>query len=251
MTTFGDVYARCYDLLYRDKSYADEARYVRGLIEEHGAWVKTLLELGCGTGRYTRELLAMDYAVRGVDVSAEMLEQARARCSGNAEFSCADVTRLNLQRKFDCAVALFHVLDYLTSNEQLESAFARTADHLVPGGVFVFDFWYGPAVLTERPSVRVKHVADESLEVVRTSRPVLLPNENVVEVHFENQIHVLASAERFEEREIHRMRYLFLPEIDGWLRAARLERCGAYRWMSREGLGFDSWYGVVVARKLG
>jgi SAM-dependent methyltransferase len=248
MKVFGDFYTRCYDLLYRDKDYRAEARYVVEVLREQAKGSNALLELGCGTGRYTEHFVQAGYAVHGVDLSPDMLARAKERCPTTA-FSSGDMSHLELGITFDAAVALFHVVNYLPTNRQLDGFFRSMSAHLIPGGVLAFDFWYGPAVLSDRPTVRVKRTGDEDLEVLRITEPRLLSEENVVEVNFETHIHVRKSGERFQERELHRMRYLFMPEIDGWLEAHGFERLAAHRFGTREDLGPSSWYGMVVARK--
>ena len=62
--------------------------------------------------------------------------------------------------------------------------FETAFTHLVRSGLFIFDFWYGPAVLAQRPEVRVKHLEDEIIEVTRTADPTLHLNENVVDVNY-------------------------------------------------------------------
>lgn len=76
-------------------------------------------------------------------------------------------------------IALFHVISYQTTNEDVTAAFETARHYLNPGGVFIFDVWYGPTVLTERPSVRIKSMADDQTEIIRLAEPVLHPNENL------------------------------------------------------------------------
>jgi predicted TPR repeat methyltransferase len=75
-------YAEYYDLLYSDKDYTGEANFVRerlGTLKQ-GA---TLLELGSGTGRHAQAFSELGLRVTGVDLSPEMVEQARRRnCEG-------------------------------------------------------------------------------------------------------------------------------------------------------------------------
>ena len=57
--------------------------------------------------------------------------------------------------------------------------------HLAPGGLFLFDVWHGPAVLSQRPSERIKEVADDRYRVKRTARPELDTNSSTVKVVYE------------------------------------------------------------------
>jgi hypothetical protein len=94
------------------------------------------------------------------------------------------------------------------------------------GGLVLFDAWYGPAVLSERPAVRHKRLKGEGFEVIRLAEPVLHPNENVVDVNYQIFVKDRVSARTEEIHEQHRMRYLFVPEVELMLGQAglRLER---------------------------
>lgn len=76
MTIFGD-YARYYDVLYQDKDYAGEADFVLSCLVRRQGEPRTLLDLGCGTGRHGLEMARRGVSVTGVDMSATMLEMGR------------------------------------------------------------------------------------------------------------------------------------------------------------------------------
>jgi hypothetical protein len=75
MSVFGN-YARYYDLLNKDKDYEKEADYVHGLIQRYAPGSKTILDLGCGTGRHDFLLAEKGYSVTGIDMSEQMLSIA-------------------------------------------------------------------------------------------------------------------------------------------------------------------------------
>ena len=52
MKQFGDLYSKYYDLLYEDKNYFDEVEYIDFLIKKNCQSAKTLLDMGCGTGKH-------------------------------------------------------------------------------------------------------------------------------------------------------------------------------------------------------
>ena len=91
-----------------------------------------VLELGCGTGRHTTRLLAQDNTVVALDLSAEMLARARARCPG-VPFVHGDVLTLApgvLGRPFQAALSAL-VLEHVAD---LPRYFGVLAAHVVPGG---------------------------------------------------------------------------------------------------------------------
>src|SRR3989338_4823779 len=139
------AYARYYDLIYKDKDYAGEASYIDDLIQKHRPGAKTVLNLGCGTGKHDACLEKKGYSVCGVDLSDVMLAEAK-KCTipGRLEFFRGDVRTVNLERNFDVVVSLFHVMSYQTQNDDILAAFRTAGRHLMPGGIFIFDFWHGP-----------------------------------------------------------------------------------------------------------
>ena len=249
MTVF-DAYAAYYDLLYRDKAYGEEAGYVLGLLADHGVRAGSLLELGCGTGRHAEHFANSGFEIHGIDLSPAMVEQAARRfetAASRHRFEVGDIRTVRLQREFDAVVSMFHVFSYQSTNDDLDRAFQTAALHLRQGGVFVFDFWYGPGVLTDRPAVRVREMSDDRIDLVRIAEPRFLPNENCVDVHYRVLLtdRSTGHAHRFEET--HRMRYLFLPEIVQMAGVHRLEIAAAYAGQTRQAPGFDAWTGTAVA----
>lgn len=252
---FGN-YARYYDLLYRDKDYAGEARFVHQLLQTHAPSTKTILDLGCGTGAHAALLAKEGYQeIHGVDLSTDMLLRAKDRLSQispesalKLQFSQGDIRTIRLDQQFDAVISLFHVISYQTTNEDLQAAFATVKAHLKPGGVFIFDCWYGPAVLTERPAVRVKRLEDREIMVTRIAEPVMLPNDNLVDVNYQVFIKDKNSDAVDEIRENHRMRYWFRPEIENFLINSHLKLITCREWMTNRELGFETWGVYFVGR---
>jgi SAM-dependent methyltransferase len=248
-----DHYAAYYDLLYADKPYAEEADFVAGLVRGAAPAARTVLELGCGTAAHAVELARRGFTVSGVDLSPGMIEGARERISrtgaAGVEVAVGDVRTVRLGRRFDAVVSLFHVVSYQTTNADLAATFQTAADHLDPGGAFLFDVWYGPAVLTDQPSVRVKRMSDARIDVLRLAEPVLHANTNVVDVNFTVLITDRGTGVVRELKEQHPMRYCFLPELEGALDVAgfRLER--ACEWLTGNALSVSTWNATVVAVK--
>ena len=240
-----DAYARYYDLVNQEKDYPAEAKYVSSLIREHSAEATALLDIGCGTGRHA-ELLADDgFEVAGLDRSEGMIEQARSRRSDIA-YHVGDACEFELGKKYDVVSALFHVVSYLTEDDQLQAAFKSIRNHLTPGGLFVFDCWHGPAVLHQQPEVRVRRLASESTRVVRVAEPEMLPDKNRVNVNFEIFVEENGSWSQFTEE--HPMRYLFRPEFEKLLADVGMEILRAEEWLTGNEPSEDTWSVVYVAR---
>ena len=253
MKVFGE-YAKYYDLLYRDKDYVAEAGYVDDLIRTHAPGAKSVLNLGCGTGNHDIILAEKGYRITGIDRSAESIQKAREKLSGatgpvGLKFETARIQSLKLDKKFDAVISLFHVFSYLTTEEDLLAALETAGNHLRNGGILIFDCWYGPAVLTDQPSVRVKRVENDTLNVIRIAEPELFAQENIVEVNYQVIIGNKLNGKMARVNECHRMRYWFRPEIDRMLADSGFEPINCVEWMSNRKPGTDTWNVCFLARK--
>ena len=250
MTPF-DRYATYYDALYRDKDYVSEAAYVDGLLRQHRPGIGSILELGCGTGAHAMALAALGHAVTGVDRSSAMVQQAchRKGTSASVDFSIGDLTTFRAGRTFDAVLSLFHVVSYQVSNADLQAAMQTAAIHLAPGGLFLFDCWYGPAVLTTPPEVRIRRLESNGLRMTRLAEPLHLPDQDRVDVKYEILLESDAGMERVEET--HSMRYLFEPEVRLLVEQAGMDLVDARGWLSPEAPTCATWYACFVARRRG
>lgn len=254
-----DLYAAYYDLLYRDKDYSSEVNYINSVIVANGGSLDgSILELGCGTGGHAVYLAASNRTIHGIDLSMEMVQRANdlkttfpTQLSERLTFEVGDIRSFRSARKFDMVVSLFHVISYQTKNEDITNSFNTARCHLHPGGLFVFDFWYGPAVLSDRPKVVEKIVEDERIQVLRHTTPTMLSEQNCVDICFDVDICLKQQGDvRQQLTEHHLMRYLFLPEIEYYLNLCGLEVVSAQPWLEYTPLTDRNWYGCVVARAI-
>ncbi len=252
-----DHYARYYDLLYRDKNYDQEAMFVHECFLRHGGKVGHLLELGCGTGRHAMEFAALNWNVKGYDRSAAMVESARIRAANaspdlkvKVDFATGDIRKLREPRLFDAVISLFHVISYQTTNSDLANAFTTAAAHLKPGGLFLFDFWYGAAVVSDPPQVRVKRLKDDKTSVTRLAEPDVDYSSNLVSVKYEVLVEDLSTHAEAKIHEEHLMRYWFLPELEYFLNANGFTMVETGPWMGTGKVDNRPWFVWLMARKM-
>lgn len=255
MAVFG-AYSQYYDLLYKDKNYAAETAYIKRLLNRHAPGARALLELGSGTGKHATLLAEQGYSVHGIERSADMLaeclrrrsEQA-AEISNRLSFAEGDIRSFRDSGAYDAVLSLFHVVSYLTTNADLKAVFKNAADRLKPGGVFIFDVWYGPTVLNLKPETRVKRLEDDRIKVVRLAEPEIHLDRNCIDVNYHVMIRDKQSGELTELHETHNMRYLFTPEIELFLDLAGLELVEREEWLTGAPPGETTWGVCYVARR--
>jgi predicted TPR repeat methyltransferase len=222
---FGPAYADSYDHFYVDKDYAAECDFLEEVMRRYAAGpVRTILDLGCGTGGHALLLARRGYEITAVDRSEEMLRIAQAKAAVNGQqpavFHQGDIRTLDLGQTFDVVTAMFAVMGYMLSNEDLASALRSARRHVAPGGILIFDAWFGPGVLSDRPSDRYKLIEVNGERIVRFAHTEMDVISHTAAVHY----HVLRLRNNQiagETREVHRMRYLFPQEI-----AYFLSTCG-------------------------
>jgi len=140
---YGEL-AKYYDLQYSTKDYPGEVRTLESLVRRYGrSGGTTWLDVACGTGRHL-EILRHRHECMGVDASPEMLRVARGRLPG-IRLVRGDMRSFRLDRKFDVVSCLFSAVANLTTERDLERAFANFARHLKPGGVAIVEPWILPS----------------------------------------------------------------------------------------------------------
>ena len=253
MNQFGKLYSQYYDLLYSDKNYEQEAEYIYTLIQKYAPHTKTILDMGCGTGKHAEILANNEVIVHGIDLSDAMLEIAKKRTVGKKNklsFSQSNIQELELNRTFDTVISLFHVMSYQNSNNELIKAFEVAKEHLNEEGVFIFDFWYGPAVLTDLPSTRVKRLEDKNIKVTRVAEPVLHAQKNIVDVNYDVFIEDKKSSQTIEKKELHKMRYFFDTELELICQQVGFRILKKLTWMtSNTTPNFNSWNVIWIVKK--
>jgi SAM-dependent methyltransferase len=248
MSVFGAEYAAAYDTLYGDKDYLAECDLIECVFRAYaGQRVRRVLDLGCGTGGHAAPLAERGYQIVGVDRSGAMLERAQARGSA-ARFVQADILGLDLGETFDAVVMMFAVLGYQVANAEVLGALATVRRHLRPGGLFVADAWYGPAVLRERPTDRVKVQDTPDGQIIRAASGELDVRHHLCNVRY--HVWRIDHHERVSQTtEEHRMRYFFPLELEALAQQSGLDvlRLGQFPEFDREP-DERSWNVMLVAR---
>ncbi len=253
MTVFNHLYADRYDQLYAGKNYENECDLI---IEAARRYLSTkpssVLDIGCGTGGHAIELARRGYDVTGVDLSQSMLDRARRKAADldtphRPTFLCGDIRTFRAEETFDLAIMMFAVVGYLTSNDDVLAGLRNIRRHLQPGALFVCDFWYGPSVLSIRPSDRVRVLEHTDGTVIRAASTILDIERHTADVTFRLwslQDGRLAG----ETNETHRMRYFFPQEFALFLQAAGFSLLSTTAFPSLdEALDVNTWNALVVA----
>lgn len=108
----------------------------RGEVDLIAPWIsgRNVLELGCGVGRLTKQLLSRGFQVTAVDNSEDML----AHVPSEVIPVCSDIETLDIGARFD-AVILASSLINVPASTQRAALLAACSRHLRRGGRFIFE----------------------------------------------------------------------------------------------------------------
>ena len=135
-------FARVYDLLMKDVPYDSWLDYLKALFDKHALRPGLMLELGCGTGNMTIRLAKAGYEMIGVDLSAEMLLQAKEKAESEGLdilFLQQDMREFELYGSVSCILSLCDSMNYILEERDLLEVFMWVDNYLEPCGLFIFD----------------------------------------------------------------------------------------------------------------
>lgn len=252
MSNYAGRYAELYDLFYADKPYQHEVRFVHDCIREFGLGpTREILELACGTGRHAAELKQFGYEITATDRSADMLAVARRRhAEKGITFAVADMENLRLPRKqYDAVICLFDSIGYLKTDEGIRTAFATIREHLREGGLFIFEFWHAPAMLSQYSPMRRRHWKTSDSEIVRTSATTLDRENCLANVNYTVE-EIRNDGTICEFYEAHINRFFSVDEMKALISNAKFEPLKFFAGFDRAApITTNTWHIVAVVRK--
>ena len=128
--------------------YQAECDLLERIFEKHSRFtVRSLLDIGCGTGNHDFILAKRGYRVTGVDMSENMIAVARSkagRSKKNPVFYRMDMRNVQLDRQFDAVFVLLGAFEYLLRDSDIR-LFLKSTRRLLDGAlVFEFSQQYSP-----------------------------------------------------------------------------------------------------------
>ena len=144
---------------------------------------------------------------------------------------------------------MFAVMGYLRDNKHLLAGLRTAQKHLRPEGVFIFDGWFGPAVLAQKPEERCHEYQDGQDTIVRKVTPSLDAIRQTVTVHYDVSVNRNGQIVKQIEEE-HVMRFMFVQEMAFAMEAAGLNLIHYCPFLEPDGeLSADTWNLSFVARR--
>ena len=218
------ILAQSYDRLTADVGYEKWADYVERHFRKLKRPIRSVTELGCGTGSLARLLARRGYAITAVDLSPDMLAVAEQKCRGlDVLFLCQDMAKLSLPGQTDAVICCLDSVNYVTRPAALRRAFQRVYKALAPGGLFLFDV-KTPAALEGADG---QTYLDEDGDLYCVWRADYYPRRRVcaygLDLFLQN-----GNGSWSREGEYHEESAYTMDELDGYLREAGFRHVKQY-----------------------
>ena len=142
-----------YDKMFPESNYMSTFIMINKIILNNNSKAKNILELACGTGRYTRYFVDKGYQVVATDISPDALKVAEKRAKG-AKFQVLDMADLSQKETYDAVICMFEAFRYNQSYKTCVRVLKNLQKALRPGGLFFCDFYINqPSKKTEKPNI--------------------------------------------------------------------------------------------------
>ena len=133
------VFAHIYDKMMDNIPYEEWKDYLLRMMYLYRVSPSaSIAELGCGTGTMTGLLVEEGLDVMGLDISSDMLAEARKKYP-DISFLEADMCDFKLPEKKDVIVSICDSINYVLTTEDLVKTFSSVRENLNEGGIFIFD----------------------------------------------------------------------------------------------------------------
>ena len=176
--------ARYYDLIYDEfRDYEGDVAQVAELVRRLAPEARTILDVGCGTGRHAQGLtVGHGFQVDGLDIQPEFVEIARDRCP-EGRFAVGDMADFDLGCRYDIVLCLFSSIGYVKTKERLSSAARSMGRHLSPGGIAVVEAWFPPdGFYPGKVHLLVSERAE--LKIARMNQSVVRDGISILDFHY-------------------------------------------------------------------
>jgi SAM-dependent methyltransferase len=146
--------AQRYDLVMGGYASGDQLDFYHNQVARYG---EPVLELACGSGRFTIPLANEGINITGVDISEDMLNLAKLKASkarGNIRFIQGDMQSFDLGEKFKFIFIPAQSLSHLHRREEIENCFSCVRRHLADEGRFLIELFNSSVSMLARGTGR-------------------------------------------------------------------------------------------------
>jgi 2-polyprenyl-3-methyl-5-hydroxy-6-metoxy-1,4-benzoquinol methylase len=135
------ILAEYYDRLNSEVDYKSWSRFIHDTIGKYKQVEENLiLDLACGSGNMTVEMAKFGYGMIGIDLSVDMLMEARMKSTEHdILYLNQDMRDFELYGTVDAVICCLDSVNYLLNEDDVHKCFSLVYNYLNPSGIFIFD----------------------------------------------------------------------------------------------------------------
>ncbi len=236
-------FAEYYDTIYNEiVDYKSQTSFLEKIFAKfHKGRVRSILDMGCGTGNFTLLFGERGYVATGIDLSDEMIRVAKDKKDAddrkykNVQFLKMDMREIQLgDNRYDIATVLFGGFGYLLEYGEVRKFLAGTKRHLKKDGLLIFEFWHVSGVRPEGSSrsgyVSWQKVRDRDRLIIRLDANKYDPKSNISRVLFDFYIINTRTNELIESfSETHLLKTYSMSEMRNLLEQNGFQLVGFFK----------------------
>jgi SAM-dependent methyltransferase len=211
--------AEAYDYMLRHVDYEHWYQFIRSIMTLYIEKPETVLELGCGTGKFGAKFSADNYKIFGIDNSLNMLRVAKTRAFRSFRIICADIRNFYLKSKFDFIFSVHDTMNYQLTPDDVRNVLRSAKQVMHDKSIFMFDittehnidrffdnktsFYNTRGMNIEWSNVydrKKKHII--SSFKIRYSDGRIFSEEHVQRIYSQDEMEIILKEEGFEILEI-------------------------------------------------
>lgn len=217
-----------YDIEKSGRKFRDEVDFLNEIFKRHN--VKTVLDMGCGSGEHVVALQQYGYKITGVDSSPDMIKVAKKRFP-NCNFEVSSMQEYVKEKQYDGIYCIFGTFNYLVKEREIDIYLENTRKNLKPAGISILEIWNAIPIkkIQRKPLTNVGMVKVGDVIIKRNRGFKLKKTEedptvdaNLVEVNF------IYNLDKTEVKDKHMMRVFTMEEIIERLKYHKFELMDIY-----------------------
>ena len=241
-------YSKYYDLVYAKKNYKKETDFFFKLITNNTTKIKKVLELGSGTGNHGKYIKKKGYNITGVEKSLHMLKLSHSKRVKFKIHHC-DLKEFRMKKKFDLIISLFHVINYMVKDSEVNKFFETAKFHLNKGGYLLFDTWHTPAIRFRPPSKIKKVFLNKKFKIIKSVIPEQT-NNKAYKIKYNFEIFNKLSKTTDFFNETHKIRHFKINELISFAKKKKFEFISSHKLLSKKKPSKLDWGATLIFKKI-
>lgn len=138
MKLYSELAEYYYEIEKPGRKFLQEIKFLDSIYKKHR--IRSVLDLGCGTGEHTHALQTLGYDTLGVDSSENMINYAKKRFP-ESKFEIGNMQTFTKPQPVDSIFSIFGTFNYLIKEDEIATCLDSIRKNLKSSGILVLEVW--------------------------------------------------------------------------------------------------------------